>query len=92
MDISCTLGGAELATQRERWLAVRRTARIEADDGLRLTFPDEPAIEAELLALVAVENDCCSWATWTVERREDELVMAARSSGHGVAVLHSMFR
>jgi hypothetical protein len=92
MDISCTLGRGELKTQRTRWLALSPTARIEADDGLRLTYADEPEVEAELAALVAIENECCSWATWTVERREGELVMAARSSGHGVAVLHTMFR
>lgn len=91
MDISCTLGNAELKTQRERWLALHRTARIETDDGLRLTYRDDPAVEAELHELAAIENECCSWATWTVERREGELVIAARTEGHGVAVLHSMF-
>jgi hypothetical protein len=91
MDIACTLGTSDLKTQQERWRTLDRTARIETDDGLRLTFRDEPEIEAELNALVAVESRCCGWAAWTVERREDELVVAARTQGDGVAVLHSMF-
>jgi hypothetical protein len=92
MEISCTLDGHGLRAQHERWRALCVTARIETDDGLRLVYADDPAVEAELHELVAVENRCCSWATWTVERREGELVMAARTQGDGVAVLHSMFR
>ena len=91
MDISCTLGSAELRTQQARWRALQPTARIETDDGLRLTYRDDPAVEAELHELAAIENECCSWAAWTVERREGELVLAARSEGHGVVVLHSLF-
>ena len=91
MDISCTLGNAELKTQRERWSALAPTARIETDDGLRLVYADDPAVETELLELAAIENECCSWARWTVERREGELVLAARTDGHGVALLHTMF-
>ena len=59
--------------------------------GLRLTFEDHPAIAAELQALVEVENQCCSWAAWSVERSEDgQLVMAARSQGEGIVTLHGM--
>lgn len=66
--------------------------RRQTADGLRLTFRDHPAVAAELQALVAVENDCCSWTAWTVERDEDgTLVMAARSQGEGITTLHGMF-
>jgi hypothetical protein len=40
---------------------------------------------------VAVENECCSWAAWSVEREGDSLVMAARSHRPGVTTLHGMF-
>jgi hypothetical protein len=40
---------------------------------------------------VAVENECCSWAAWSVEREGDSLVMAAGSHGTGVTTLHGMF-
>jgi len=66
--------------------------RYETDDGLRLTFKDHPAVQAELQALVAVENECCSWAAWSIERGKDgALVMAARSQDDGIAALHGMF-
>jgi hypothetical protein len=96
MDIACTLTGKNQQTQRERWVALAESfgiARHEAPDGLRLTFKDSPDVEAELQALVAVENGCCAWATWSVERDADgTLVMAARSQGDGIATLHTMFK
>jgi hypothetical protein len=93
--VACTLTQSDLKSQRERWLRLGKTfglGRTETDDGLRLGFRYHPAIAEELEALVAVENDCCSWASWTVEREDDVLVMTARSSGEGVATLHGMFR
>lgn len=95
MDIACTLTGKNQRTQRDRWSALRERfgiARHETRDGVRLTFEDRPEVEAELRALVAVENGCCAWATWTVEREARELVMAARSQRDGVPTLHAMFK
>ena len=94
MDIACTLTGTNQTEQRERWLTLRErfgTDRHEVADGLRLTFEDRPEVETELRSLLAVENDCCAWADWTVERADGTLVMAARSQGDGVPTLHGMF-
>jgi hypothetical protein len=50
-------------------------------------------VGAELVALVQVENDCCSWAAWAVERSADgALVMAAHSKGEGIATQRSRER
>jgi hypothetical protein len=95
MRIACTLTGTDLEAQRDRWVALRERsgiARHEAADGLRLTFEDLPEVEAALQALTALENDCCAWADWSVERSDGALVLAARSEGHGVATLHGMFK
>jgi hypothetical protein len=94
LPIACTLSGADLGAQAARWRRLRDEAglaRIEAEDGLRLTFRDDQAVEDELRALVAVENDCCAWASWTVAREDGELVLHAASTGQGVRTLHSMF-
>ena len=92
--VACTLSDTGPKTQRERWINLGEnfaTARKETADGLRLTFTDHPAVAAELQALVDVENDCCSWAAWSVERDEHgALVMTARSQGEGIATLHRM--
>jgi hypothetical protein len=93
--VACTLSAGDLAAQAGRWLQLRRSAqrtREEAEDGLRVTFDDTPDAEAELQALVAVERECCSWASWDVFREKGTLVMQARSTDHGVEALHGMFR
>ena len=93
--VACTLSDTDLKTQRERWLNLGEnfaTGRTPTDDGLHLSFRYHPDVERELRALVAVENDCCGWATWDVERAEDgPLVMVARSRGDGVTALYGMF-
>jgi hypothetical protein len=91
---ACDLTPADLAAQRGRWerLAGRAlTERVRTADGLRLAFRPEPGVEEELRALVAVENECCPWAAWTVEASTRRVVLDARSTGTGTAVLHSMF-
>ena len=93
--VACTLTDTDLKTQRERWINLGTNfglGREETSDGLRLAFTDHPAVERELQALVAVENECCNWAAWSVERDDNALVMAARSEGEGIATLHEMFR
>ena len=93
--VACTLSDTDLKSQRERWIGVASNfgiGRDQTDDGLRLTFKDHPAVEQELRALVAVENDCCGWASWSVEREEGVLVMAARSKDEGIPTLHGMFK
>ena len=93
--VACTLSDTDLKTQRERWINVGTNfgiAREQTDDGLQLTFADHPAVEQELHALVAVENDCCSWASWSVDCEDGILVMVARSKGEGISTLPGMFK
>jgi hypothetical protein len=88
--VACKLGTADLAAQRERWLALVERAgagREETGDGLRLRFRAGPGVAEELEALARVERACCAWAAWDVE-----VVLHARSEGDGVAALHAMFR
>jgi hypothetical protein len=93
--VACTLNETDLKTQRERWLNLGENfgiARMTTDDGLRLSFRYHPQVEQELRNLVAVENDCCAWADWSVKRDTDDAVlMTARSKDEGVATLHTMF-
>lgn len=92
--VACALSDTDLKNQRERWLALGENfglGREETVDGLRLSFRYHPQIRKELESLIAVENECCSWAAWKVEREGDTLVMAARSQDTGVTTLHGMF-
>jgi hypothetical protein len=95
VPVACTLTSADLAAQSDRWeqLAARAmTERAETAHGLRIFFRSEPGAEEELRALVAVENECCPWADWTVETNNGQIVLNVRSTRQGVATLHAMFR
>lgn len=92
--IACALGAGGQAEQTARWSRLRTSAeltRAATEDGIRLIFPADRETEAELLALVGVEKECCSWARWTVTREDSTLVLDASSSGNGVEALHAMF-
>src|SRR5437868_1289145 len=94
MVVACTLGGHDLALQAERWQALRahgEIGRTTTDDGLHIRFRAADGVEAELRALVAVENECCAWASWNVVREQGSVVLDVRSTGEGVATLHGMF-
>ena len=89
--VACTLTSAGLAAQGGRWhrlMARAMTERAETVEGVRISFL--PGAEDELRALVAVETECCPWATWTVERATGTIVLHVRSTADGVGALHSM--
>ena len=90
--VACTLAPADLAAQGERWRRLTSwamTERAETADGLRIRF--RPGAEEELRALVAVETQCCPWASWTVELDAGTVVLDVRSTAVGVATLAGMF-
>ena len=92
--VACTLTAAGLAEQTGRWerLAARAlTKRAQTEDGLSLCFRPEPGADEELRQLVAVENECCRWASWTVRAHAGEIVLDVRSTGEGITALHNMF-
>lgn len=94
VPVACSLTPANLAAQSERWaqLAGRAmTERAETAHGLRLSFRLESGVEEQLRKLVAVENECCPWADWRLETHDGQIVLDVRSTGAGVATLHSMF-
>ena len=92
--IACELGGGQAGAQEQRWMRLGRDAglgRTETADGLRIRFRDEPGVERELRALVAVESSCCAWARWQVDRAGGELVLQVSSTPEVAAALHAMF-
>jgi hypothetical protein len=93
IPVACTLTPIGLADQAGRWqrlIARAGTGRTETAAGLRLSF--RPDAEDELRGLVAVETECCQWATWRVERTAEAVVLDVSSSAEGAAALRGMFR
>jgi hypothetical protein len=92
--ITCTLTTPGFAEQGGRWkrLAARAmTERAQTTHGLRMSFRPEAGVEDELRALLAVENECCPWATWTVRTDAGQITLDVRSTGVGIGSLHNMF-
>jgi hypothetical protein len=96
-EVACTLTAADLAVQGNGWarLAARAmTGRALTDDVLRVSFRAAAGdgVEDELQRLVAVERECCAWASWTVRADGADVVLEVRSAApEGIAVLHGMF-
>jgi hypothetical protein len=94
VPVACSLTMEDLTEQAGHWVRIAARAMTGlalTADGLRLVFRPEPGIEEELRALVAVETQCCPWATWTVRASATELALDVRASGDGVTALHGMF-
>ncbi|MFL5910712.1 MAG: hypothetical protein ACJ768_09130 [Gaiellaceae bacterium] len=92
--VACTLTSADLATQQDRWHSLAGRAileRLDTADGVRISFRPDAGVHEELHALAAIENDCCAWASWTVEKRDGAIVLEVRSTGEGIPTLHGMF-
>jgi hypothetical protein len=94
VPVACALTRAGLAEQGARWLRLADralTERADTSDGVRLAFWPGPGVEEDLRALVATEQECCPWAEWMVETRDQQVVLCIHATGAGVAALRSMF-
>jgi len=94
MDVACTLGASDLTEQARRWTELRRRSerrQAETPAGKRIYFAAADGVAEQLGALVAVERECCAWASWTVEPEGDEVVLDIASTGEGVAAIRQMF-
>jgi hypothetical protein len=68
VPIGCSLNQDALAERGQRWrvLAERALVTVEtAPDGLRLSFAALPGVQAELVDLAGLEQECCGFAGWT---------------------------
>jgi hypothetical protein len=69
LPIACTLGRDDWQARVARWQDLATAANPSASrDGrtLEVHFEAGPGVRAELAALAAAEQDCCSFVTWTV--------------------------
>lgn len=67
------------------------TRRAQTAGGIRVSFRNDSGVEASLRQLTAIESECCAWATWIVEKRDEELLLDVSStSDEGITALHGM--
>jgi hypothetical protein len=92
--VACALASAERAAQADRWDQLGQRAMIQRTQtgrGIRVSYRNDLGIEDSLRQLAAVENECCAWAAWIVEKHDEELVLVVTSpTEEGIAALHGM--
>jgi hypothetical protein len=93
--VACSLGRADLARRAQRWddLAARALSQASrTPHGLRLVFGAGPGVADELQALVALERECCGFATWSVRASGGQLTLeVSGDSEEAVTAVQSLF-
>lgn len=93
--MACSLGEAGLAERAERWKALAATALTEvprSQGGLRLAFGNNPGAAGELREPVALERECCAFATWSVRHGGGQVILeVSGDSEEAAAAVRSMF-
>lgn len=92
--LACSLSAAEGAERAARWRAlldIHLLSRTATTLGQRLALSSDPAVAAELDALIAAERDCCSFLTLNVERFDDALILDITGPPDAAAIVETMF-
>jgi hypothetical protein len=93
--VACSLGHADLARRAQRWddLAARSLSQASpTPHGQRLVFAAGPGVADELQALVALERECCGFATWSVRASGGQLTLeVSGDSEEAVTAVQSLF-
>ena len=95
LPIACSLEAVELEDRRQDWLQVLDSNLIDrsrTDSGVRLRLTSSPQILDSLNRLVAAENQCCPWITWSLNADDQESVLVASAeTEEGVESLARLF-
>jgi hypothetical protein len=93
--VACTLGVGDRARRAARWEALTGLSLVRvvaAEGGVRLVFAASPGVADELRSLVALERDCCAFATWAVHEHGAEVALDVTADGSdAVAAVRSLF-
>lgn len=93
--IACTLGALDLAERRAAWGCVlgRARERTAVPGGVQVALPAEPELMARFAGLVALEQQCCSFLTFTLTvRAPGELILTATGPAGTQGLLEDLLR
>jgi DNA-binding transcriptional MerR regulator len=93
VPVACTLGAAELGDRTDQWrrLAAKATDHANLADGLRLTFPLDAELAAEIAALASAERDCCAFLDFTLHLAPGGLELTVRGPEGTEPLLADLF-
>jgi DNA-binding transcriptional MerR regulator len=91
--VACKLEGSAMSGRLQDWqrLLASCTGREPIPDGLRLTFPTDPALALEVTRLAMAEQDCCSFFHFTLYLSPTTLVLSVRAPETGADMLTDLF-
>lgn len=92
--VACSLASEDISARMDRWARLRERALVEQAPipaGVRLRFQRVDAVERELAELVALERECCAFATWTLHRAGTSVRLEITAAGDGVAAVRALF-
>lgn len=84
--IACSLAGSDLErrfAELRRFGAEALTARSCDQDGHRLWFRKSPGAEARLRSIVAAEEECCSFLSFSLTEIDGQLELRIASPPDG---------
>ena len=92
---ACSLSQADLAGRAARWRDLAEVALVRVSrtsPGQRLAFRSGQEVADELEELAALERGCCSFATWSVDRTGDQLILdVSAADPEGIEAVHALF-
>jgi len=91
--IACSLQPTELDDRRAAWQRLAERAlrqQCSIAGGVRLVFSAEEGVEGQLRDLARLEAQCCAFADWNVQRRDENLVLDVTARGEGVAAVRAL--
>jgi hypothetical protein len=87
----CLLDDGGRASQAERWRAQRPyvVSSVRSGNSFRVTF--DATCHDELVALVAIERCCCSWAVWSLSAETSGSILEVAGPAAEIAALADAF-
>jgi DNA-binding transcriptional MerR regulator len=93
IPITCTLDVGEQTGRMDDWTALLALAvsRTPIAGGIRLTFPSRAGLAGEVAELAALEQQCCSFFTFTLEITADAVILDVRAPDEAAGLVGSLF-
>lgn len=92
--VACSLAPQSMKDRAVRWRRLLAGDGVETavtDGGVRLVLQPSPELAGEVTRLIALEEECCAWITWTVNQGALLEVRATADQEEGRSLLRAWF-
>jgi hypothetical protein len=91
--IACTLDATEAGDRTSQWaeMLTHVTERAPTDSGVRLRFPSDPSVVAQIADLTVREADCCAFFAFAITVEHEGVWLEVAAPPDGLAVVERLF-